>query len=72
MFVFDVLSGKIDAPPILAGIRLNVPNYRTRSSEFCRINFHKTNYGRNEPMTNAVRKFNEMNNLLQETHFKHF
>jgi hypothetical protein len=46
MFVFDVLSGKINAPPILAEIRLNVPSYRTRSSEFCRIDFHRTNYGK--------------------------
>jgi hypothetical protein len=74
MFVFDVLSGKIDAPPILAEIRLNVPSYRTRSSEFCHIDFHRKNYGKNEPITNAVRKFNEKNNfflilVLQETHF---
>jgi hypothetical protein len=64
MFVFDVLSGKIDAPPILAEIRLNVPSYRTRSSEFCRIDFHRTNYGKNEPITNAARKFNEKNYLF--------
>jgi hypothetical protein len=64
MFVFVVLSGNIDAPPILVEIRLNVPSYRTRTSEFGRIDFHRTNYGKNEPIINAVRKFNERNNLF--------
>jgi hypothetical protein len=64
MSVFDVLSGKIDAPPILAEIRLNDPSYLTRSSKFCRIDFHRTNYGKNKPITNAVQKFNEKNNLF--------
>jgi hypothetical protein len=34
MFVFDVLSGKFDAPQILAEIRLNVPTQSKKTRIF--------------------------------------
>jgi hypothetical protein len=49
MFVFDVLSGKIDAPPILVEIRLNVLirtnySYRTCFFTFRIYEIHKGKY----------------------------
>jgi hypothetical protein len=45
MFIFDILSGRMNSPNLLSAIDLNTPRYWTRGSEFLRISFHRTNYG---------------------------
>jgi hypothetical protein len=40
-FIFDILSGRINSPNLLSALNLNT-RYRTRSSEFFRISFHRT------------------------------
>jgi hypothetical protein len=45
MFIFDILSGRMNSPNFLSALDLNTPRYRTRVSEFLQIGFHHTNYG---------------------------
>jgi hypothetical protein len=49
MFIFDILSGRMNSPNLLSVLDLNTSRYRTRGSEFLRICFHyHTNYGVHE------------------------
>jgi hypothetical protein len=64
MFIFDILSGRMNSPNLLSALDLNTPRYRTRGSEFLRIGFHRTNYGVHEPMSAAMREFNEVIGLF--------
>jgi hypothetical protein len=41
MFIFDILSGRMNSPNLLSALDLNNPRYRTRSSEFLRIGLHR-------------------------------
>jgi hypothetical protein len=43
MFIFDILSGRMNSPNMLPALDLNTPRYWTRGSEFLRIGFHRTN-----------------------------
>jgi hypothetical protein len=63
MFIFDVLSGRVNSPNLLSVLDLITPHYPTRGAEFLRIDFHRTNYGIHEPMSSAMRQFNEVNCL---------
>jgi hypothetical protein len=38
--------------------------YPTRGTELLRIDFHRTNYGIHEPMSSAMRQFNEVIGLF--------
>jgi hypothetical protein len=60
MFIFDILSGRMNAPNLLSALDLNTSRYRTRGSEFLRIGFHCTKYGVHKPMSAAIREFNEV------------
>jgi hypothetical protein len=64
MFIFDVLGGRMNSPNLLSALGLKTPRYRTRGSEFLRIGFHCTNYGVHEPMSVAMREFNEVIGLF--------
>jgi hypothetical protein len=64
MFIFDVLGGRMNSPNLLSALDLNTPRYRTRSSELLQIGFHRTNYGVHEPMSAAMREFNEVIGLF--------
>jgi hypothetical protein len=76
MFNFDILSGKMNSSNLLSALDLNTPRYRTRGSEFLRIGFHRTNYGLHEPMSDAMREFNEViglfNIILTRNQFIYF
>jgi hypothetical protein len=60
LFVFDILSGKVSSPPLLAELGLCVSSYPTRRREFFQIDYHRTNYGTFEPINAALHSFNEM------------
>jgi hypothetical protein len=59
MFIFDILSGRMNSPNLLSAIDLNTPCYRTRGSMFLRIGFHCTNYRVHEPMYVTMRELNK-------------
>lgn len=66
-FVFDVLSGNIDAPhlgEVFDSIK-NVPDhsYGLRVINIFRNIFHRTNYGSSEPVNSASRLFNKVTHL---------
>jgi hypothetical protein len=64
MFVFDILSGRVNSSNLLSLISINAPWYHTRASDFLRVDFHRTNYGVHEPLNGAVRSFNEFAGLF--------
>jgi hypothetical protein len=64
MFIFDILSGRMNLPNFLSALDLNILRYQTRGSDFLRIGFHRTNYGAREPMSAAMREFNEIIGLF--------
>jgi hypothetical protein len=45
MFIFDILSGKVNSSNLLSLISINAPWYPTRTSDFLLVDFHHTNYG---------------------------
>jgi hypothetical protein len=58
MFIFEILSVRMNAPNLLSTLDLNTPRYRPWGSEFLRIGLHRKNYGVHEPMSAAMREFN--------------
>jgi hypothetical protein len=65
MFIFNIMSGKMNSQNLLSAFDLNTPRYRTRCSEFLRIGFHRTNYGFHGPMSAAMREFNAVIGLFE-------
>jgi hypothetical protein len=49
---------------LLSLISINATWYHTRTSDFLRVDFHRTNYGVHEPLNGAVRSFNEFPGLF--------
>jgi hypothetical protein len=54
----------MNSPNLLSALDWNTTQYRTRGFEFLRIGFHRTNYGVHEPMSAAMREFNEVIGLF--------
>jgi hypothetical protein len=51
MFIFDIMSGRVNSSNLLSLIRINA------SSDFLRVDFNRTNYGVHEPLNGAVRSY---------------
>jgi hypothetical protein len=64
-FVFDLLSGRVDAPDLLAQIPIHAPPRPLRTSEFLRLATHRTNYGSFSPLDRMFRLFNSFANLFE-------
>jgi hypothetical protein len=58
MFIFVVLSGRVNSPYLWSVLDLITPENPTRGTEFLRIYFHQRNYGLHKPMSGAMRQFN--------------
>lgn len=58
MFIAKLLTGEIDAPNILRRIDLNAPQRTLRNVSFIRSEFHRTDYGSNEPIKAMCDVFN--------------
>jgi ribonucleases P/MRP protein subunit RPP40 len=64
-FIFDLLSGRIDAPELLAQVPIHAPPRQLRVSEFLRLPTHRTNYGSFSPLDRMFRLFNAVANLFE-------
>jgi hypothetical protein len=64
-FIFDLLSGRIDAPELLAQIPLHAPARQLREPEFLRMTTHRTNYGLFSPLDQMFRRFNSCAQLFE-------
>jgi hypothetical protein len=58
MFVRDVLCARIDSSGLLTMLALTANPHRTRSRALLLERFHRTSYGLNEPLSCAIRNFN--------------
>ena len=65
LFIFDLLTGKIDAGSITDKLNISVPLRTLRNHNFIRLEQHRTNYGLFEPITNMSRIFNRILVLLK-------
>lgn len=63
LFGHQLLAGNIDCPALLEIISLNANSRNLRSVPLFRLNFHRTNYGNNEPMTRILRLANGHNSF---------
>jgi hypothetical protein len=54
IFVFDILSGRVNSTSLLSMMHIVAPWNRTRGGDFLRVRFHRTNYGVPEPFIDAV------------------
>jgi hypothetical protein len=64
---FDRVCGRVNSPNFLSVVDLITPRYPTRSTEFLRIDFHRTNYGIQEPLSSAMRQFRSAPGLVFES-----
>lgn len=64
LFVHQLLAGNIDCPVLLETISLSTNPRTLRSVPLFRLKFHRTNYGRNEPMSRMLRMVNDSHNLF--------
>lgn len=64
LFVAKVLLNELDCPSILEMMSLNVPTRQLRTSVFFHVPFHRTNYGRNDPILKMCRSFNDVSYLF--------
>ena len=53
-FIFDLLSGSVDASNILALISIGVPPVHFRNYRMLVANFHRTNYSIFKPIKNTM------------------
>jgi hypothetical protein len=64
IFIFDILSGRVNSSNLLSLIGINAPWYHTWAGDFLRVDFHCTNYGVQEPLSGAVQSFIEFAGLF--------
>lgn len=64
-FIFDLLSGRINSPALLGKINFNAPVRSLRNHQFLNPDFHRTNYGQSEPVTNLSNLFNKFTYLYE-------
>ena len=62
MFVFDILSDRIDCPQLRNEINVYRPVRQLRNQPLLRIPFHRTLYGYNRPIDRCCRFFNDVSN----------
>jgi hypothetical protein len=54
MFIFDILSDRVNSSNLLSLISINALWYHTRARNFLRVDFHRTNHGVHKPLNGAV------------------
>lgn len=59
VLLYDILSGHIDCPDLLAQITFNVPRRRTRHTSLFSVPLHSTNYGRNRALGRILTSYNK-------------
>lgn len=62
--MFDLLMGFIDAPNLLSLVDFYAPRRRLRETSLLRPCYHRTDYGRNEPMIRMCNLFNKVDYLF--------
>lgn len=65
MFVFDLLTGRIDCSQLREEINVHRPVRVLRNQPLLRIPFHRTLYGYNRPIDRCCRIFNSISNEFE-------
>lgn len=60
MFVYDLLTNKLDSPSLLSKLDIHVPSRLLRDTHTFRTAFCRTNYSRMEPIRRMCRLFNSV------------
>ena len=73
-WIHKLLSGRIDCPALRNQLDINTGARMLRNSDFMRIKYSRSEYGRNAPLNNACRAFNyavtKVNPTLPLSQFK--
>lgn len=64
VFMAKLLEVEIDVPSILSRVNLNVPARILRNSNFLWLDYHRTDYGQNEPIRARYMLLNENYHLF--------
>ena len=64
MMCFDILSGNLDCPEILAQLNFNCPVILLRRHSMFKLKKHTTNFGEHNPVNVMMRNFNEVQHLF--------
>lgn len=60
LFIFDLVKGNIDCPPLLQNLGFYAPSRQLRERNLFLVRRHRTTYGYNNPFDNCVRSFNNV------------
>lgn len=71
MFVFDVLSGRVNCPQLLSKFRVNEPLRTLRNADYLTLQRHRVNYGLFEPVNNMTRVFNVFAHFFGSSSTRH-
>jgi hypothetical protein len=66
MFIFDCIMLNIDCPRLRSAIVVN-ENRTGRHGQYIYPAFHRTQYGKNEPMNKCITTFNQVANIFKES-----
>lgn len=67
MFVFDVLSGRLDSSALLWNFKISQPVGKLRNVHYLSVERHRTNYGLLEAVSFMSRAFNVLAHLFDST-----
>ena len=67
IFAAKLLLGVVDAPVLLYQLNLYMPSTSLRRRDPLRLDFRRTEYGRNEPVISICRQFNEVYEFFDYT-----
>lgn len=67
MFIKDIMDSNIDSPELLSILPFHIPTRSLRETHLFAIPFHRTNYGRNEPISRCLHIFNLVANTVNST-----
>ena len=60
-FIFKILSGSVDCPPLLENVSILVPQRPSQHHDLLFIRHHRINYGQSAPLTRMVTQINDLN-----------
>lgn len=64
VFAMDCMLGRINSPEIVSFFSVSVPTRSLRDHSLFHVPFHRTNYGRSEPITSMSRASNLVSHVL--------
>ena len=65
LFVAKLLNGEVDSPKLLSLLSFRAPHRALRPASLLTNRYHRTNFGRNEPIASCIRMFNRVEEYFE-------